>query len=155
MTTFVSTIAARISDQCRSRRCRKNGCTLSMSRAPTPAILIDMDSSEAPQATSRTNRCDYLFFGGTENWVVPLELKRGKPNASEIIPQLQSGANIADSLVPAGTDVTFRPVAVYGGQLTRIERNRLLARRNRIRFRDLRLLTTMVRCGTELAAALR
>ena len=84
-----------------------------------------------------------------------MELKRGKPNASQIVRQLQAGADIANRIVPNQAQIRFRPIAVYGGELRRIERDAMLKNANRIRFRNQRQLVKLVRCGTTLHNALR
>ena len=41
-------------------------------------------------------KCDYIFIGGCDDvFLVPLELMKGKLDASKVVKQLQAGANIA------------------------------------------------------------
>ena len=155
MTDLVERISKTVSPDCLATRCRKEGCSLVLTNAPTPNILIDMDHPKAPVDLNQS-RCDYLFIGGnSEAWLVPMELKRGKPNTSQIVRQLQAGSDVADRIVPDQAQIRFRPIAVYGGELRRIERDNMLKNANRIRFRSQRQLVKLVRCGTTLYNALR
>ena len=155
MTDIVSQVRERVSSECLVTRCQKEGCSLRLNNAPTPYILIDMDHPQTP-VSQNERRCDYIFIGGgNDSWLAPMELKRGKPSASEIVPQLRASAIIADRIIPPGEQVRFRPIAVFGGDLNRIERERLLRDDNLIRFRDQRIPVRLLRCGRPLADALR
>ena len=155
MTNVVDRVSRTVSPNCCVTRCRKEGCSLSLSNAPSPHVLIDMDHPDAPVGLNET-RCDYIFIGGnSETWLVPIELKRGKPNASQIVRQLQAGANVANRIIPNQAQIRFKPVAVYGGELRRIERDTMLKNANRIRFRKQCQLVKLVRCRTTLYNALR
>ena len=127
-----------------------------LKNAPEPSILIDMDSPQAPVGQNKS-RCDYIFIGGSSSvLLVPLELKRGKPNASETVRQLQAGADIADSqIIPRREPVRFLPVVVHGGSLRRPELIQFRAKPNRIRFRGKWTNIKLARCGTPLIEALK
>ena len=127
-----------------------------LKNTPEPSILIDMDSPQAPVGQNKS-RCDYIFIGGSSSvLLVPLELKRGKPNASETVRQLQAGADIADSqIIPRREPVRFLPVVVHGGSLRRPELIQFRAKPNRIRFRGKWTNIKLARCGTPLIEALK
>ena len=139
---------------CVVTRCRKGKCTVSLQKAPEPRVLIDLDHPQAP-VDQNEKRCDYIFIGGSVSvWVAPMELKSGKPEASEIAPQLQAGADIADKIVPRNAQVQFRPIAVFGGSAPRDAR--VFAKStNYIRFRSRRFQIKLHKCRTPLALALR
>ena len=80
---------------------------------------------------------------------------RGKPNASEIVPQLQAGTDDADRIIPRGSRVRFVPIAVFGGELTRIELPRFANPANRIRICGERVDVEFLRDKRPLAEALR
>ncbi len=149
MANLVSQIREKISDKCFAKRCRKEGCSVPLNNAPEPSILIDMDRPQAPVRQNET-RCDYIFIGGSNSvLLVPLELKRGKPNASETVRQLQAGADIANArIIPRSEQVRFLPVVVHGGALRRTELIRFRANANRIRFRGERINIALARCGS-------
>ena len=139
---------------CVATRCRKEKCSVSLKDVPSPSVLIDLDHPEAPVGQNE-KRCDYIFIGGSVKvWVAPMELKSGKPEASEIAPQLQAGADLADKIVPRDAKVQLRPIAIFGGSAPRD--TRVFAKSAyRIRFRNQRLQIKLHKCRTPLALALR
>ena len=118
-----------------------------------PFIMIDMDKPQAPVKQSET-KCDYIFIGGSSNvFFVPLELKRGKLDASDVVRQLQAGANIADNrIIPKRELVQFQPVGVCGGKFHRAERRQLS--QGKIRFRGKHSNVQLLKCGDPLIKAL-
>ena len=154
MTDVVNEARRKVSEQCLTVRCRKGGCWLTLNNAPLPYILIDMDSPQAP-ARQNERKCDYIFIGGSDIfWAGVIKLKRGKPNASEAVPQLRARSQAADRIVPRNAQVQFRPIMVYGGRLRRVELDRLTKTANMIRFRNQTERIRLVRCGTALVDAL-
>lgn len=156
MSNLSEAVRAKVSEECLTTKCRKKGCSVHLPNSNRQFIVIDMDHSKSPAPQDRT-RCDFLFIGernNSENWVVPLELKKGKANASEIVPQLTAGATIAEGIVPKEVNVAFRPVAAYGGELKRAERDAFRDKRHRVKFRQQRELVRLIRCGVSLDKAL-
>ena len=121
---------------------------------PSPHLIIDMDHSSF--GLENEIRCDFLFLSCDcahgANWVAPLELKRGSPNATEMVEQLQAGSRFAQDRVHAEYKARFLPVGVYGGHLHKTERDRL--RRARISFRNKNYEIKLIRCGEHLKTAL-
>ena len=162
MSSLANAVRAGVSEECLTTRCQKEGCKVSLPRIgrfpdrQRPYVVIDMDHSESP-ASQDGQRCDFLFIGNckSQDWVVPLELKRGQPTVSEIVPQLQAGASIAEGIVPNDAELKFRPVAAYGGELKKHQWNRFKDRANRIKFRKQREGVRLIRCGTSLEQALK
>ena len=160
MSNLSNAVRAKVSEECLTTKCQNEGCKVSLpsnGRSPDrqrPYVVIDMDHSESPAQDGQ--RCDFLFIGEYRNqeWVVPLELKRGKADASEIVPQLQAGASVAEGIVPARASVKFQPVAAYGGDLRRHQTNAFRNARNRIKFRQGRKPVRLIKCGTSLELAL-
>ena len=151
MAALISQISRQFSDKCLVKSCKKEGCSVPLNRAPTPFILIDMDSPQAPVDQNAT-RCDYIFIGGSCSiWLVPMELKKGRPQASEVKGQLQAGADIAHTrIIPHREQVRFLPVVAHGGELRRAEHKKFLSDANRVRFRNQRVRISLMRCGKPL-----
>ena len=118
---------------CLKSRLEKNNCKVNLTGVPRPFIAIDMDHKKAPVKQNET-KCDYIFIGGrTDVFLAPLELMKGKADATKIIRQLQAGADIAaHRIIPKNERVQFQPVAVCG-EYHRKEVRKL--RRSRIYFR--------------------
>ena len=136
------------------KRCAKEGCEVSLKNAPSPHLVIDVDHPFF--GLENESHCDFLFIScdcaGGANWVVPLELKRGSPNATEMVEQLQAGSVFAQAQIPAKYKTQFLPVGVYGGRLHTNQRDRL--RKARISFRRKKYEIKLIRCGAPLKTAL-
>lgn len=154
MNSLVGQVRAAVPPACCVNRCRKKGCSVSLTGAPRPFILIDMDCHEL-QISQASKRCDFMFVSDDGGWVVPLELKRGKLDSGEMVEQLRAGAEFADRVVPKGASVRFLPIAVCGGKVHRIERDKLRSNASRIRFRGQYVYIELLKCGQALAEKLR
>ena len=154
MADLVERIRNNLPDGCLRRgKLTKEGCSVSLKDAPRPFITIDMDNKQTRVRKNET-KCDYIFIGGSGNvFLVPLELKKGKLDTSDVVKQLQAGANIAATrIIPKRAQVQFLPVAVCGGKFHRIERYRLSQRK--IRFRNQNSNVQLLKCGQRLIDAL-
>ena len=162
MSSLANAVRASVSEECLTTRCQKEGCKVSLpssGRFPDrqrPYSVIDMDHSESP-VPQDGQRCDFLFIGEckSQDWIVPLELKRGQPTVSEIVPQLRAGASIAEEIVPSGEKPKLRPVAAYGGELKKHQWNLFKDKANRVKFRNQREGVRLIRCGASLEQALK
>ena len=162
MSNLSNAVRATVSEECLTTKCQNEGCKVSLPRngrfpdGQRPYVVIDMDHCESPAPEGR-KRCGFLFIGEckSQDWVVPLELKRGQPTVSEIVPQLRAGASIAEGIVPSGLDIKFRPVAVYGGELKRHQLNLFRNKANRVKFGNQREGVRLIRCGASLEQALK
>ena len=156
--TVVETVRTRTNAQCHATTCRDGSCSLSLKGVPKPSVLISLEHEAAP-VKERQTRCDYLFVGGSDEkegpWVAPVELTASAARVSKFLPQLRAGAEIADKLLPQDVQVRFRPVAVYGGELKRIERDGFLKSANQVVFRRKPVPIKLVRCGSPLTKALQ
>ena len=157
-TTVVETVRRKTNARCHTTRCREGGCSLSLQGVPKPNVLISLEHPASPVNVNQA-RCDYLFVGGEDGndgpWVAPIELTAGAARVSKFLPQLRAGAAVAERLVPQGARVRFRPVAVYGGEFRRIERDNFLKSANRVRFQNKREKIRLVRCDSPLTKALK
>ena len=110
-----------------------------------PRVLVDMDRFLPPGAKER---CDFLLVSNRDNWVVPLELKKGKMHARKTLRQLQAGARVADTLIPIKRRTKFRPV-MASGEIHRSELN--LLKKQKVSFRGQEATVARVRCGGDLS----
>ncbi len=136
------------------KRCSAEGCAVPLKDAPAPHLIMDLDH---PFFRLKDKiHCDFLFISCDcnvgYNWVVPLELKGGSPDATEMVSQLMAGSNFAQAWIPEDHKIQFRPVGVFGGRLHKFQRDKL--RRARILYRRKRYEVKLIRCGTPLVVAL-
>ena len=157
MSGLVRRVRANVDDRCVVKRIRKKGCRVNLSSAPASRLIVDFDRPGSPLGSS-DERCDYLCVADAvdgEGWVVPLELKRGRFDASQIAGQLQAGARAAEQLVPGNLAVKFRPIAVFRRGTHKAERLEAQKKKNWVRFlgsaREMRLMKS----GQKLADQLR
>ena len=106
MSTLSEKVREKVADErCIVRRCRKEGCSVSLEKAPIPRILLDLDRPGVPFLSPNDSRCDYLFIGGPgesdKAWVAPMELKKGDIKATTVVNQLRAGAEFAERLIPS------------------------------------------------------
>ena len=153
MTGLVQLLLDRIPGGCRSRKCSRDGCRLSMADAPRPHLLVDLDCRDL-EPVRDGKRCDFLFVADGDHaaWVVPIELKSGVFRGGPVTEQLQGGANAANDWIPAGCSLQFVPV-LASGQRVRRERLKSL-RRVTVTLRGQRRKPLLIRCGAPLANAL-
>lgn len=158
MTGLVESVRRKISKKCSQslidRFRKKEGCGISLKGAPIPRVIIDFD--QCPQLKEQ-RRCDYLFVAQTSDnksdWVVALELKKGKANISEAARQLEAGALTAEQFIPQSFKTYFLPVLVYGGTLHSAERKKI--KHNQVNFRNGSQPIRLMRCNTPLKTVLR
>ena len=157
MSGIVQCARAKVDDACVVTQIDKEGCSVSLDRAPVTRLILDLDEPGSPIGPGRV-RCDYLFFAedaADASLVAALELKQGQFRASKFAEQLNAGAQAAEQLVTANISVKFRPIAVYGGTLHIAQRRRLKWDNNRVSFRGRCESLRLMKCGEELTNALR
>ena len=151
MTNLVDKVKSCIPELRFAKRCRKNNCSVKLNGVPAPHVLIDVDKSLADK---NITKCDYIFVGGTTNaWLVPIELKKGDFRASEVVAQLQAGAQFAETLSDC-PHVRFLPVLASGAS-HKAQRNELKKKSNWIEFRGRPVEVEPIRCGGPLAWVLK
>lgn len=136
------------------KRCSAEGCNVPLKDAPTPHLVMDLDH---PFFRLKDKvHCDFLFISWDcndgDNWVMPLELKRGSPDATEMVLQLQAGSGVAQAQIPDEHRTRFLPIGVYGGRLHISQRDKL--RKSRVSFRGKQYQIKLIRCRTPLKTAL-
>lgn len=116
-----------------------------------PRLIIDFDKSGSPIGSHET-RCDYLVIAqdpGDFHWVTPLEMKRGKVDATQVVKQLRAGSSTAEKLVAKEERVSFLPVVAHEG-ISKHDRKSLLHRPNRIRFHNQVTKIKLLKSGSPL-----
>lgn len=149
--TLIPAVRNQLSTECLANRIRKGRCALTLHRALTHRLIVDLDRPGAPVGIHE-RRCDYPFFAevmGEQDWVAPIELKSGAIKATEVEGQLQSGARLVERLVPAQT--TVRLVPVVAGTCHKAERKRL--GRRRVSFRGAATRIKLRPCNSAVTAA--
>lgn len=133
-----------------TRSFRRHGAAVSLSGAPGPHLLVDLD--KIPYLKSRT-RCDFVFFvddaDDAAGSVVPIEMTSGSwKDIGRIVEQLQAGADLAAQVVPRDSKPVFLPVFV--GKTKRLPIRQRKA--PEIRFRNERIVMVMCPNGPILEA---
>lgn len=136
----------RLPAECFTDRCNRDGCSVSLANAPSPNVVVDMDSDSL--GISNDTRCDYLFLSEAESEtrVVPIEMKRGALKATHVVAQLQAGADFADEKLPHLATFKLVPVLAHKG-LPKAERDRLRSKSRVVTFRSRKALAMVIRCG--------
>ena len=153
MSGAVQTVARRVDERCHATSYRKEGCSILMSGVPADHVVVDLDCGAL--RLPDTPRCDFLFVGadGDGTRVAPIELKKGGFSGSKVVGQLQGGADAADGWLPIDCSFEFVPVLVHGKGVHRRERN--LLRNRKIKLRDQKKQTVLIRCDSPLMNAFR
>lgn len=107
-------------DACVAMRCSKDKCSVSLDGMRGNRLIIDTEHKQSPGYSEADEKCDYLFISepsDNEVWIAPMEFKAGRVSTSKTVDQLQSGARVAELLIPPQAlnshNVRFRPVLVY------------------------------------------
>lgn len=155
--TMMESVRRKVDTRCLRKQCKAGKCSISLKGVSRQYVLIHMDSPSSPPSQHET-RCDYLFIGDLDDtngspWTVPIELKSGGINASDVAKQLQAGADVADQIIPHNANTNFTPV-VASGRLSKIEQRRQRNTSNKVRFRGRSEIIQRIRCGDPLTRVL-
>lgn len=160
MSEIVQAVSHAVHPNCQVKKCLKQGCGVSMEGAPESRVLVDLDCDDLDIAWGDSDkRCDYLFVGEEKvtAYVAPIELKGGGFKTSEVIGQLQGGANAADKWLPPGDAFQFVPILVHGKGIHPEDLRKL--RRAKIKLRKHEPAPVLIRCKSKgtgmLASAFR
>ena len=127
-----------------------------MANIPSERIVLDVDLA-TPRNNANTNQCDFILFhiDDTQNSLVgvPMELKSGNVDASEVVNQLRDGARIVDNFAPRNIAINLVLVLVHDG-IHKAQYEKLKSSTIKFRGEDIPINTT--RCGHQgnLAQAL-
>lgn len=147
---ILSGIRSRVGTDNLTKTCSRDGCRVSMEDVPTSRVLVNADRAFSAHNTEG-KRCDYvLFFIGASKdtlVMVPMELKRGKIDASAASEQLQRGTEFADRFTPdhSGVNPTCHPILFHGKPIHEKERKDL--NRAKVKFRNQQLTIKTARCN--------
>ena len=136
---------------------RASGCSLSLQESAQAECAVEAWNTRQPRLKQVRHVAIILFVGGDEQrgeWIAPVELTASAARVSKFLPQLRAGAEIASNLLPRDVQVRFRPIAAYGGELRRSERDNFLKKANHVVFRNKPTPVKLVRCGSPLTKAL-
>ena len=156
MSGFLNGVRGKVPPGCQAKRCKKNGCSLTMKGLQSKPLIVDMDCNELPISKNQS-KCDYILFSDERGhkWMVPIEMKRGDVNLSEIKKQLQAGTDFAErKLLSQDTDVRLQPLAVYGGSLPRFVARQITKSQYKIKFRAKQYGIELRRSRQSLASVL-
>lgn len=146
-----------VDSRCITTQIRQAGCSVTLDGTPISRLILDLDAPSSPLPPPN-QRCDYLFFADAadgDGWLAPVELKRGRFDASEAVGQIRAGTQAAHRIVPRNLPVRFRPVAAFGGGTTKEERRRSQLRQNWVTFRGSAQPLRLMKCGGKLAERLK
>lgn len=159
--TVIDDFKAATTDLTHSTSCSDSGCTLALTGAPRPYVLLQVDDPRnPPPEVSGQSRCDYLFVGGDDGggpWVVPIELTTGRSKSGcHILAQLNGGLAVADARLRTGIKFRFRPILAHGrAGIKRVVSDYLRNRSHYIAFRGELRAVQQVSCGSDLGDALQ
>lgn len=155
--SLVEHVRPRINKEWLATNCEDAGCSLSLGDLPQESLLVRVDQP-AIGGVDRGAMCDFIWLGkhAEEDRVVAIELKSGSFRVSQVVEQLQQGADQARQWLSGygGSKVTFRPIFAHGGKGDKKGRQDLREKAaNRIRFRKRSYEIKIVRCGSSLEDA--
>ena len=150
MNEILAEIRLRVGVENLARSCREEGCEASLEDIPFPRVVVDANKA-FPDHAIEGQRCDYILFfmNAAEDtlFTVPIELKSGKVDASQVINQLQGGAAFANRFTPTSFSSICRPILFHGRRRIHEEERKELSRK-KISFRDDELTVKTARCST-------
>ena len=130
---------------------RRQGCLLLKTGLPKSKVIVDLDKIEPGSGDARADFLVVLDRSGGE--IIPIEMKRGAPDAQKVVRQLQAGAQIAEKLVPSDKVSKFRAVLV-SGKITKAANDKLKESSCWVRFGDDSYRIRRQKCGKSLNEAL-
>jgi len=129
-------------------RLKKQGCIVKMNDIPNPNLTLDLDKIKK---ADDSKNADFLFASEDDGgWILVIELKRGRPDISHAIEQLQSAAKLVEKWINSEDVENFMGVLVSGG-LSRYQSSKLKKMLDRgIRFKGENRKILRIACGSEL-----
>ena len=143
-------IRTRVGEENLSRSCSGDGCRVHMTDVPSSRVIVDVERVFQSRGLAG-KRCDFVLFLQTARnalVIVPVELKSGHADTSQVVGQLQAGAEFAASVVKGVASKTpapiFRPVLFHGRGLHPKQRKDL--NRAKVRIQGVELSIKTARC---------
>lgn len=126
------------------------GCALEKKNLPQPNVIINLDNLNI---TDGSKYADFLFASDEcRGRIAAIEMKRGVPNISECIQQLQGAATIAEGWVSPSHVENFHAI-IASGKMPKYQLTVLRKRSSIIRFQNKDYPITPVRCNSNLKQA--
>ena len=156
MNKTLTSIGKKVGEVNLSRSCSRDGCRVYMTGVPSSRVIVDVERVFASRGMAG-RRCDFVLFlqtAGDVLVVVPVELKSGDADTSQVAEQLQAGAEFAAGIVSNTLAPTFRPILFHGRGLHRKQLSEL--NRAKVRIQGVDFSIKIARCGRKcnLARAL-
>ena len=113
-------------------------------------MIIDLDKINN---TGDEKCADFLFASDQcGGWIVAIEMKKGSPDVSKCVKQLQGAAKIAESWISHGDIKNFYAI-IASGNMPAYGLRELRKQSRKVRFHNEKYPITHIRCGTELSNA--
>ena len=136
MNEILENIKENVGEENLSESCEENDCIASLEAVPLPRVVVDANKA-FPAHKIGGKRCDCIvfFMNAAEDRLVtvPIELKGGSVDASEVFEQLQQGASFADRFVPRNHNSICSPILIHGQGIHKSQQKKL--NRAKVRFR--------------------
>ena len=136
MNEILENIQENVGEENLSASCEENDCIASLEDVPMPRVVVDVNKA-FPAHRIEGKRCDCIvfFMNAAEGRLVtvPIELKGGSVDASEVSEQLQGGADFADCFAPKNRNSICRPILIHGQGIHKNQQKKL--NRAKVRFR--------------------
>ena len=152
---LVSNFHALVPEKCLDKKCKAEGCAISMKGIKGDWKLINLDCKQL--SIWNKSRCDYLFLNSASkvNWIVPIEFKIKINDPKQIVKQLQGGANFADKFLRKKIDINFKPILAFKRSSHRLNIKKLRRNHSRINFRKNHYEIVLVKCSSSLVTQLK
>ena len=118
-----------------------------MTGVPSSRVIVDTERVFTSRRMA-SRRCDFVLFlqtAGSVLVIVPVELKSGDADASQVAEQLQAGAEFAAGIVSNTPAPTFRPILFHGRGLHPKQLKDL--NRAKVRIQGVDVSIEIARCG--------
>ena len=131
--------------------CNGEGCTVDMADIPANRVIVNVENEFDFQKKTE-KRCDrLLFFINRKKRLVavPIELKSGKAEESDVVEKLENSLKFAESIASAASPsrTEYCPI-LFQGRGIKWSNPRGL-KQLRVRFRGRRLQVLIGKCGGE------
>ena len=131
--------------------CNENGCRAYLTDLPKQKVVINVEKEFDARGDSR-KRCDRLLFyeqvGKNTFVAVPIELKGGKGDESDVLEQLKSGLEFAATLVPDLQKTDYVPI-VFTKRGIKSMNPKHQKQKLKVKFKGKTLRVHIGRCGRE------
>ena len=147
MNKALTSIEREVGEENLSRSCSRDGCRVYMTGVPSSRVIVDIERVFARRRMAG-RRCDFVLFlqtAGDVLVIVPVELKSGDADASQVAEQLQAGAEFVAGIVSNTPAPTFRPVLFHGQGLH--PKQRKVLNRAKVRIQGVDFSIKTARCG--------